>query len=201
MIPSTHLHSTIIIHTLNRILVSASEPLVLDTSVSQFCDHYPTTPISISVALSSPGGRHHRLARPIIDLTYPRHNSAQDLLCSLLRMCWYKRVIFADNHAKPAGLVRKCHLQLAYENGETTSGCGKVDFHLVQSIRVQEVCPDCAARLGKQANMLATIKEQISQAKTKLRLSTDTKSDAVVDEPDVHDADEAFSPVSISFLS
>ncbi|KAG6362191.1 hypothetical protein INS49_010421 [Diaporthe citri] len=114
-------------------------------------------------------------------------------------MCWYKRVIFADNHAKPAGLVRKCHLQLAYENGETSSGCGKMDFHLVQSIRVQEVCPDCAARLGKQANMLATIKEQISQAKTKLRLSTDSKSDGVVDEPDAVDGDEAFSPVSISF--
>lgn len=116
----------------------------------------------------------------------------------LLRMCWYKRVIFADNHAKPAGLVRKCHLQLAYENGETGSGCGKMDFHLTQSIRVQDVCPDCAARLGKQANMLATIKEQLSQAKTKLRLSTDKSCDALVDDSDTDD-NEAFSPVSISF--
>lgn len=115
-------------------------------------------------------------------------------------MCWYKRVIFADNHAKPAGLVRKCHLQLAYENGETGSGCGKMDFHLTQSIRVQQVCPDCAARLGKQANTLATIKEQLAQAKSKLRLSTDKSSDASVDGSDTDDGNEAFSPVSINFL-
>lgn len=115
-----------------------------------------------------------------------------------LRMCWYKRVIFSDNHAKPAGLVRKCHLQLAYENGETGSGCGKMDFHLTQSLRVQEVCPDCAARLGKQANMLANIKEQLAQAKTKLQLSTDKKVDALMGDSDTDD-NEAFSPVSISF--
>lgn len=114
-------------------------------------------------------------------------------------MCWYKRVIFAENHAKPAGLVRKCHLQLAYENGETSSGCGKMDFHLTQSIKVQEVCPDCAARLGKQANTLATIKEQLAQAKSKLRLSTSKNSDALVCESDTDDGNEAFSPVNINF--
>lgn len=114
-------------------------------------------------------------------------------------MCWYKRVIFADNHSRIAGVVRKCHLQLAYENGETGSGCGKVDFHPVQSIRVPEVCPDCAARLDKQADMLATIKEQLAEARTKLRLGTDNSSGAIVEESDAHDGNEAFSPLSISF--
>lgn len=114
-------------------------------------------------------------------------------------MCWYKRVIFADNHSRIAGVVRKCHLQLAHENGETGSGCGKVDFHPMQSIRVPEVCSDCAARLDKQADMLATIKEQLAEAKTKLRLGTDNGSGSMVGESDAHDGNEAFSPLSISF--
>lgn len=112
-------------------------------------------------------------------------------------MCWYKRVVFADNHSKLAGLVRKCHLQLAYETGETASGCGKTDFHPLQSIKIEGACPDCASRLGKQADMLAAIKEKIAQAKTKLRL--DSSSDTVVDKLDEDDADEAFSPVNINF--
>ncbi|KAL1853253.1 putative endonuclease lcl3 [Diaporthe australafricana] len=109
-------------------------------------------------------------------------------------MCWYKRTIFSDNHTKLAGLVRKCHLQLAFENAETSSGCGKIDFHLVQSIKVQGACPDCAAKFGKEANMLATIKEQLAQAKTKLRLTTDKKTDL-----DASDGNEGFSPVNVSF--
>ncbi|KKY37058.1 hypothetical protein UCDDA912_g02961 [Diaporthe ampelina] len=88
---------------------------------------------------------------------------------------------------------------MAYEDGEISSDCGKIDFHLVQSIKVQEVCPDCAARQGKQTNMLATIREQLSQARTKLRLDTNKNSDAVVDEPDAEDCDEAFSPLSLNF--
>ncbi|KAI3398307.1 hypothetical protein diail_9530 [Diaporthe ilicicola] len=114
-------------------------------------------------------------------------------------MCWYKRIIFADNHTKLAGLVRKCHLQLAYENAETSSGCGKVDFHSVQSIKVQSICPDCAARLGKEANMLATIKQRLAQAKTKLQLNTDKNSATMVDEREGSEDDEAFSPLSMTF--
>lgn len=114
-------------------------------------------------------------------------------------MCWYKRVIFACNHSKLAGVVRQCHLQMAYEDGETSSGCGKIDFNLVQSIRVQEVCPGCAAKQGKQANMVATIREQLAQARSKLRLDTVKKSEAVADEPKSEDDDEAFSPLSINF--
>lgn len=109
-------------------------------------------------------------------------------------MCWYKRIIFSDNHTKLAGLVRKCHLQLAFENAETSSGCGKIDFHSVQSIKVQGVCPDCAAKFGKEANMLAAIKEKLAQAKTKLQLNTDKKI-----ELDASDGDEGFSPVNMSF--
>lgn len=74
-----------------------------------------------------------------------------------------------------------------------------MEFHLTQTIKVQEVCPECATKLGKQANTLATIKEQLAQAKTKLRLSTDKDSDASVGTPDTDDCNESFSPVSINF--
>ncbi|KAK2610424.1 hypothetical protein N8I77_003854 [Diaporthe amygdali] len=109
-------------------------------------------------------------------------------------MCWYKRVIFSDNHSKLAGLVRKCHLQLAFENTETTSGCGTVNFHSMQSLKVQNICPDCTVRRNKEADMLATIKEQLAQAKTKLRLNTEYNDHG----REVNEL-EAFSPLSVRF--
>ncbi|POS69840.1 hypothetical protein DHEL01_v211769 [Diaporthe helianthi] len=100
------------------------------------------------------------------------------------------------------GLVRKCHLQLASEENETSSGCEKLDFHPAQTIRVPVVCPNCVAKLDKQSNMLATIKHQLSEAKTKLRLATDNSSaPAIVEEVNANDGNETFSPLSISFLA
>lgn len=168
------------------------------TAIPHYRPHYP---ISVSVVLYPQLRSYPRLPSSAAEIPHRRYrySSTLESLYSSIRMCWYKRVIFADNHSRIAGVVRKCHLQLAHENGETASSCGKVDFHPVQSIRVAEVCPDCAARLEKQADMLATIKEQLAEAKTKLRLDTDNDRGAIVEEPDAHDGNEAFSPLGISF--
>lgn len=183
--PTTCFHSTMVTQTLRASLISASESRVPNASVTQFSQsqHHPRFPSSVAEL-------NHRDCRD---------NSNPDSLYPLLRMCWYKRVIFAENHSKIAGLVRKCHLQLAHENGETSSSCGRVDFHPVQSIKVPEVCPDCATRLDKQADMLAIIKEQLAEAKTKLQLGMDNSSGAEMEESDAPDGNEAFSPLSISY--
>lgn len=67
-------------------------------------------------------------------------------------MCFFKRLIYSTcSHALFLGPdpVRKCHLQLAYEDGQTAEPCGKMWMHSYTSLRLDGVaCHKCAREQG-----------------------------------------------------
>lgn len=111
-------------------------------------------------------------------------------------MCYFRRLVYDHcSHVKFLGPdpVRKCHLQLAYECGETEVPCGKMIEHSYMSIKVDESCKTCAVKINKSQSTLSTIRNQLAMAKLKLRIPLETLED--------HDTgeDEALSPVDVSF--
>lgn len=122
-------------------------------------------------------------------------------------MCYHKRVVFQCNHSSFGKMTRKCFLQLAYENGECESPCGKRDFNPIQSIKVQVLCHGCSVKVTDQIHKIATIKQKIAEAKAKLKVDVKfgnkqhagnaTESNATENEEE--EEDESLSPVSLSF--
>lgn len=115
-------------------------------------------------------------------------------------MCYYKRVVFKCNHSSFGKISRKCFLQLAYENGERGSPCGKRDINPIQSIKVQVLCRECSTKVTDQAHKIAAIKQKIAKAKVKLKIDVDDDDKEDSDNESVSE-NETLSPVSLSFSS
>lgn len=88
-------------------------------------------------------------------------------------MCFFKRLIYSTcSHALFLGPdpVRKCHLQLAYEDGQTAEPCGKMWMHSYTSLRVDGVaCHKCAREQGT----LRRTKTLLHEMRTRLLLPLD----------------------------
>lgn len=111
-------------------------------------------------------------------------------------MCYFRRLVYDHcSHVKFLGPdpVRKCHLQLGYECGETEVPCGKMIEHSYMSIKVDESCKTCGVKINKSQSTLSRIKDQLAMAKLKLRIPPETLEG--------HEAveDEALSPVGLTF--
>lgn len=109
-------------------------------------------------------------------------------------MCFFRRLVFDHcSHVKFLGPdpVRKCHLQLAYECGETEAPCGKMIEHSYMSLKVDEKCKACAAKISKAEGTLSRIRDQLAMAKLKLRIPPEPLE--AIEE----DGDEALSPVDL----
>lgn len=92
-------------------------------------------------------------------------------------MCYFKRLIYTTcSHALFLGPdpVRKCHLQLAYEAGETDVPCGKMWLHSYTSLKVDGLaCHKCR----RTAGTLSRIRSQLRDMR--LRLNVDVDGPAV----------------------
>lgn len=111
-------------------------------------------------------------------------------------MCYFRRLVYdLCSHVKFLGPdpVRKCHLQLAYECGETEVPCGKMIEHSYMSIKVDENCKSCAAKINKAQGTLSRIRDQLAMAKLKLRIPPEALGDCESGD------DEALSPVDLTF--
>lgn len=117
-------------------------------------------------------------------------------------MCYYKRAVFQCNHSLFSKMTRKCFLQLAYENGESAAPCGKRDGNPMQSIKVQEPCCECSAKIACQANKIAVIKQRVAEMKMTLsKISADGNEKGAVGKGEDEDEDETLSPVTLTFLT
>lgn len=113
-------------------------------------------------------------------------------------MCFFRRLVYSHcSHAKFLGPdpIRKCHLQLAYECGETEVPCGKMTEHSYMSLKVDEKCKTCAVKINKAQGTLSRIRDQLAMAKLKLKIPP--KSPRKGDE----DKDEALSPVELTLTA
>ncbi|ROV88388.1 hypothetical protein VMCG_10522 [Cytospora schulzeri] len=88
--------------------------------------------------------------------------------------CWARDfVVFQCNHSSFGRMTRKCFLQLAFENGECGSPCGKRDINPIQSVKVHVLCHGCLAKVTDQVHKIAVIKQKIAEAKAKLNIDVD----------------------------
>lgn len=114
-------------------------------------------------------------------------------------MCIFRRLYYNNcSHYQYLGPdpVRKCHLQQAYECGETEIPCGKMLPHSYMSLKVDEPCNACAAKISKADRTLLRIKAQLAMAKLKLRIPADVVGKSGQEGAD--DGDEALSPVDLN---
>lgn len=119
-------------------------------------------------------------------------------------MCFFRRLVYSHcSHIKFLGPdpVRKCHLQLAYECGETEVPCGKMGEHSYMSLKVDENCKACAAKITKAEGTLSRIRDQLAMAKLKLRISPETLEKGAEDAEEEEDGEEALSPVVLSLAA
>lgn len=116
-------------------------------------------------------------------------------------MCFFRRIVYKPcAHAKFLGPdpVRKCHLQLAYECGETKDPCGKMLEHSYMSLKVDENCTTCAAKIAKAEGTVSRIKDQLAVARLKLKLRIPGAEPL---ENGDEDGDEALSPVDVKLAA
>lgn len=128
-------------------------------------------------------------------------------------MCIFRRLFYNScSHHLYLGPdpVRKCHLQLAYECGETEVPCGKMLPHSYMSLKINEPCKACAFKTEKAGNTLSRIKEQLAMAKLKLKIPAEVrmvgtgqggkkgKGEDKKDEEE-EEEEEALSPVELMF--
>ncbi|KAJ4421658.1 hypothetical protein N0V82_003659 [Gnomoniopsis sp. IMI 355080] len=59
---------------------------------------------------------------------------------------------------------------MAYECGETEVPCGKMNEHSYMSLKVDENCKSCTAKIIKAQGTLSRIKDQLAMAKLQLRI-------------------------------
>ncbi|KUI65930.1 hypothetical protein VM1G_01300 [Cytospora mali] len=97
-------------------------------------------------------------------------------------------------------MTRKCFLQLAHENNECPTPCGKRGINPIHSIKVQVLCHECSAKVADWVHKIAIIKQQIVEAKAKLNIDvgSDNKEAANVENMS-ENKHETLSPVSLSF--
>ncbi|CAN8098689.1 unnamed protein product [Discula destructiva] len=113
-------------------------------------------------------------------------------------MCIFRRLYYDHcSHYQYLGPdpVRKCHIQLAYERGNLEIPCGKMFPHSYMSLKVDEHCKTCEAKISKAEGTLSLIRTQLAMAKLKLRVPPKVAAEARKET----NGDEALSPIDLSF--
>lgn len=120
-------------------------------------------------------------------------------------MCFFKRLIYAAcPHVLFLGPdpVRKCHLQLAYEQGQTAEPCGKMWTHSYASLRVDgAACHRCDQTRGTLRKTRALLREMRTRLEPPGSPEEERRRGGGGGEKEDGFGDEGLSPVKLRFSS